>query len=242
LRDKQPAKALARVQAQIAKVPENSDFYNQLAVLQLLTKDLQGGLAGAQKAMQLNPANAEAAQTYTRAEVALGNIDPAISVWQNWMGAHPADARAPEILGALEEAKGDQSKAMDYYKKALQLDPNNGVAANNLAYLMVDNGQNVDVALSLAQTARRILPDSPQTGDTLAWVYYFKGNYTAARDLLESSLKSSPEDPSMQFHLGMTYSKLNDKPNAQLHLKKAQSLAPDSKYGKDASAELARLG
>jgi tetratricopeptide (TPR) repeat protein len=174
--------------------------------------------------------------------VGLGQVDPAISVWQNWMGAHPNDARGLQILGSLEEAKGDQSKAMDNYKKAIQIDPNNAVATNNLAYLMVETGQNVDVALTLAQTARRLMPDSPQTADTLAWVYYFKADYGAARDLLESSLKTTPDDASMQFHLGMTYSRLNNKADAVLHLKKAQSLAPGSKTARDAGDALGKLG
>jgi Flp pilus assembly protein TadD len=124
----------------------------------------------------------------------------------------------------------------------MQLDPNSAVAANNLAYLMVENGQNVDVALTMAQTARRLLPDSPQTADTLAWIYYYKGNYGAARELLESALKISPNDASMHFHLGMTYSKLYDKADAQQHLKKAVALAPNTKTAKDASDALAKLG
>ena len=157
------------------------------------------------------------------------------------MGSHPKDPAAPQVLGSLEETKGDQAKAMDYYNKTLQLDPDNGIASNNLAYMTVETHGNVDVALRLAQTARRVMPDSPQTADTLAWVYFFKGNYGAARDLLESALKTSPDDASIHYHLGMTYTKLNDKTNAALNLKKAVALAPDSKSGKDASDALKRL-
>jgi tetratricopeptide (TPR) repeat protein len=241
LQDKQPAKALARVQAQIAKEPGNGGFYAELAAIQLQTRDYKGALQNSQKAMQLSPANLDAAEIYTRAEMALGDIDPAIATWQTWAGSHPNDAHAMQMLGALEEAKGDQPKAMDDYQKAIQIDPNNAVASNNLAYLMVENGQNTDVALTLAQTARRALPDSPHTADTLAWVYYYKANYYSARDLLEDALKTNPDNASMHFHLGMTYSKLNNKTQAQLHLKKAAALEPNSKTGKDASAELAKL-
>jgi tetratricopeptide (TPR) repeat protein len=130
---------------------------------------------------------------------------------------------------------------MEDYKKTLAIDSSDGVASNNLAYLMVENGENVDVALTMAQTARRSMPNSPQTADTLAWIYYYKGNYDAARDLLESALKTNPENASMQLHLGMTYSKLNDKQAALLHLKKAAALDPNSKAGKNAVAELAKL-
>jgi Flp pilus assembly protein TadD len=212
-----------------------------LADLQLRTNDLQGALSSSQKAMQLAPDSADAAEVYTRAQVGLGNVDSAISVWQNWSKSHPSDPRAPQILGTLEEAKGDLSQAQQYYKKTLELNPDNPVAANNLAYIMVDGGQNPDVALSLAQNARRAMPNSPDTADTLAWVYYAKGNFNSAKDLLESTLKTSPENQALHYHLGMTYMKLNDKGNAQLHLKKAQSLGPNTKFGKDAGAQLQKL-
>jgi tetratricopeptide (TPR) repeat protein len=242
LQAKQPAKALARAQEQIAKSPNNGALYDQLARIQLATNDAKDAAMNAQKAMSMNGSNSGAVQTYSRAEVAMGNIDPAISTWTSWIAAHPNDSRATEILGSLDEAKGDEPKAMDEYKKALAIDPNNGEAANNLAYLMMENNDNVDVALSLAQTARRVLPDSPQTADTLAYIYYYKGNYVSARDLLENALKVTPDDASMHLHLGMTYAKLNDKPDAQLHLKKAVALAPNSRAGQQASSELAKLG
>ncbi len=242
LRANQPAKALARVQAQIAKEPSNSGFYNELALIQLQNKDPQNALASAQKAMQLNPSDPSAIETYTKAAVAVGNVDAALSLRQHWLNSHPSDSNGLQIAGTLEETKGDLAKAEDFYKKSLQADPNNAVSANNLAYVMLQNNENVDVALSYAQTARRVMPDAPQTADTLAWVYYYKGNYSAARDLLESALRKSPDDPSIHFHLGMTYAKLNDKSNAEVHLKKAVALGGNTQTGKDASAALAKLG
>jgi Flp pilus assembly protein TadD len=192
--------------------------------------------------MQLNPASLPAAKGFTQAEVALGEIDAALATWQTWTNAHPSDANAIMLLGTLEDAKGDDPKAEADYKKALQLDPNNGSASNNLAYMMVEDGENMDVALSLAQTARRLLPDRPEPADTLAWVYYHKEDYRAARDLLEEALKTFPDDASINLHLGMTDAMLNDKSDAQVHLKKAISIAPNSKTGKVAADELAKLG
>ena len=131
---------------------------------------------------------------------------------------------------------------MDSYKKALQIQPEQPIAANNLAYLMVEGGQNADLALSYAQTARRALPNSPSTADTLAWVYYSKGTYASARDLLEEAEKGAPDDPAIQYHLGMTYNKLSDSAKAMTHLKKAATLAPDSESGKDAQKALQQMG
>ena len=107
---------------------------------------------------------------------------------------------------------------------------------------MLQNGENVDVALSLAQTARRVMPNSPNSADTLAWAYYHKGTYAFARDLLEDAVKADPNSAGMQYHLGMVYSKMNDKNSATIHLKKAISLAPDSQPAKDARTALQGLG
>jgi Tfp pilus assembly protein PilF len=86
------------------------------------------------------------------------------------------------------------------------------------------------------------MPNSPKTADTLAWAYYHKGTYAFARDLLEDAVKTDPNNAAMQYHLGMVYSKLSDKNNAVVHLKKAISLAPDSPAGKDAKTVLQGLG
>jgi tetratricopeptide (TPR) repeat protein len=195
----------------------------------------------AQKAMQMNPGDAAAVMAYTRAAVAGGHVDQAISRWQIWAGSHPGDANSQVILGNLLEAKGDANGAMAAYKKALAIQPEQPVAANDLAFLMLQNGQDLDVALSLAQTARRAMPHSPNTADTLAWAYYQKGIYASARDLLEDAEKTAPNDASIQYHLGMTYSKLGNKPNAIDHLKKAVSLAPNTQTGNDATKALGSL-
>jgi tetratricopeptide (TPR) repeat protein len=146
------------------------------------------------------------------------------------------------VVGTLEEAQGDPNAAEDYYKKALANQPDQPQASNNLAYLMMERGQDIDVALSLAEAAHRGLPNSPSTADTLAWAYYNKGTYGSARDVLESVEKANPNDPSIEYHLGMIYSKLGDKSDAITHLKRASSLAPNSRTQKDADQALHTLG
>ena len=239
--EKQVPQAISRVQQQITKAPQNSDMYDILADLQLNTGDTAGALASAQKAMQINPSDATAAMSYSRAEIAMGNAPKAIEKWQQWTKDHPNDAQPFTVLGSLQEAQGDREGAIASYKKALSIQPEQGVAANNLAYLMMETGQNVDVALSYAQIARRVMPDSPDTADTLAWAYYQKGNYDSARDLLEDAVKANPNSASIHYHLGMTYAKLSRKADAETQLKKAASLAPNTPTATDAQKALNSL-
>ena len=238
---KQPEKATALVQQEIAKVPNNGALYVVLSNIQLAQKDVSGAMSSAEKAIQLNPSDPSTLMAYTRTATASGNAAAAISKWQAWSNAHPRDPQGDVILATLEEARGNANGAMDYYKKALAIQPDNPIAQNNLAFLMLQSGQDVDVALSMAQSARRSMPHSANTADTLAWAYYHKGIYGSARDLLEDAAKTSPNDASIQYHLGMVYSKMGKKEDAVEHLKKAVSLAPGTQTGNDANKALSSL-
>lgn len=239
---KQPDKAEARVEEQIGKSPNNSFFYDLLASLQAQAKKLDLATASAQKAMAINPADGDAVSLYAQIQVLRGQTGNAVSIWEQWAKGHPFDAGPLAVLGMLEESRGNKPKAEAYYKRALQIQPMQAVAANNLAYMMLINGENSDVALTLAQTARRSLPDSPSTADTLAWAYYTKGAYGFARDLLEEATREQENDATMEYHLGMVYSRLANRSAAITHLKKAISLAPNSSIAKDSQDALQAIG
>jgi tetratricopeptide (TPR) repeat protein len=128
----------------------------------------------------------------------------------------------------LQESQGNWQAAQPNYQKVLDIQSTNALAANNLAYSMLEHGGNVDVALSLAQTARRGLPDLASTADTLAWAYIQKGTYQQAADMLEDALKKSPQDQAIEYHLGIAYQKMHDVGRAKLHLQHALQMNPKS--------------
>jgi len=242
LNQKHPDKAMARVSAQIGKSPNNSSLYDLMAELELKAKNLDQASATAKKALEMNSGDGEAVMLFAQIQIQLGQVTPAIAAWEQWSKAHPNDAGALAILGTLEQSRGDRVKAEAYYTKSLQIQPEQPVAANNLAYLLLEQGGNIDQALTLAAAARKGMPNSPNAADTLAWAYYQKGIYGFARDLLENAVKVNPNSATFQYHLGMVYSKLREKDKATIHLKKAISLAPDLPAGKQAQAALRGLG
>ena len=234
----QPEKALARLNAQIEKNPKNSCLYDLLAQLEIQNKNLDQAAATLQKAIQLNSSDGEAARLFAQIAVRRGQTANAIGAWEQWSNTHPNDAGALAILGTLEESRGELGKADAYYKKSLLIQPLQPVAANNLAYQMLLDGESADVALTLAQTARQGMPNSPNTADTLAWAYYYNGTYGLARNLLEDAINTEPNSATMQYHLGMVYTKLRDRKSAAIHFKKAISLALDFQTTKEAQAAL----
>jgi tetratricopeptide (TPR) repeat protein len=222
------ARLVARVNAQITKQPDCGDFYVIRAALQADLKDTVGAEASVLKALQLNASDENAAILYARLAIQSGTVEKGIAVWENRINHHPDDVRAYVLLGTLEEARQRPQRAQQRYEAALRLKPDQPMAANNLAYLMLSTGQNVDTALSLAQIARQGLPDSPNAADTLAWAYYKKGVYRLATDLLEQAIKISPENATYHYHAGLAYQKLADHSKARAHLQRALKLAPNA--------------
>ena len=94
----------------------------------------------------------------------------------------------------------------------------------------------------LAQTARQALPQNPNVADTLAWVYYKKGVYGSAADLLKEAIHTSPDNPTYHYHLGMVYDKLNDKAHAREELQRTLKLSPNFEHAQEVKQVLSTLG
>jgi tetratricopeptide (TPR) repeat protein len=62
-------------------------------------------------------------------------------------------------------------------------------------------------------------------------VYYQKGLYDLAADLLQEALKKAPDNPTYHYHLGMVYQKQNNKAAARKHLQRALQLNPNYPAG-----------
>ena len=111
---------------------------------------------------------------------------------------------------------------------------------------MLQSGQNLDVALSLAQTARRGLPTSPAVADTLGWIYYQKGAYSSAIDSLQEAVRlsresKSPDNPRTHLHLGMAFAKNGQSTLARQQLQIVLRISPNSTDAADAKKQLAQL-
>ena len=156
-----------------------------------------------------------------------GSVDQAIAGYQRAMQANPRDVRIYISLASLLETRGDWQQAEDLYKKALAIQPDYPVAANNLSYLMLEHGGDVSVALTLAQTARKGLPDLPSTADTLGWAYYNQGAYSSAIDTLQEAVKQTPDSATYHYHLGMAYEKANNHTMAKKELEQALQISPN---------------
>jgi Flp pilus assembly protein TadD len=84
--------------------------------------------------------------------------------------------------------------------------------------------------------ARRAAPDDPRVADTLGWILYRRGLHHRALDLLKESASKLPDNPQVQYHLGMTYAKLGDSRSARDSLTAAVN-SREKFAGKDEAAK-----
>jgi tetratricopeptide (TPR) repeat protein len=237
-------KAIAAANAQIAKSPNNSSFYEQLGtVLYDGKKDLKGSEAALRKAIELDKNNSEALLKLGKLLAEEGNIDQALATFQQSIKDNPREVPFYVLSGELYEKKKDWEKAKAMYQQALGIVPDHPLASNNLAYVILEQGGNVDVAMGLAQTARRGMPDSPNAADTLGWAYYQKGIYQSAISQFQEALRLSekhgaPDDADLHYHLGLAYQKTKQTALARQQLEKALKLSPDNAEARKALSDL----
>jgi len=236
-----PADAMAFVQEQIKRNPGNAGMFMLLAELQVQAKQLKQAEDSANQVLALDKNNVPAMVLLAQLQAADGSPEKAIPLYQRAIELSPRDVRLQVSLGGIYERVGNWQEAQSTYQKVLGLDSENPQASNNLAYLLLEHGGSPNVALTLAQTARRGLPKLPNAADTLGWAYYHNGGYSVAVPLFEDAVKATPNNQTYRYHLGLTYQKLNDPVKAKAELEKVISLNPVSPVADQARRALSQL-
>jgi Flp pilus assembly protein TadD len=170
-----------------------------------------------------------------RADQALREFQAVAERQPNSVGAHT-------LVGALLHQQNRRAEAKAAYRKTLSLDRTAPVAANNLAWMMMEDGENLDEALQLAQAAKSRLPNSSDVGDTLGWLYFKKGLPARALDELKPAVEKNPENAGYQYHLGLVYAEMGFFSLAEKALRTAVTLNPNAPEATEAHQVLARLG
>ena len=228
LAQKQPDRAIATVKTQLAKYPRNAGFHIMLG--QLLTdqkKDLAGAEAEFKQASDLDKNNSEALVKLGLVQNERGATDQALQTYLDGAKVNPKEVAFYLLAGGIYESRQDWDHAKQQYQKVLEIQPENPLASNNLAYVMLQQGGNVDVAFAMAQTARRQLPDNPNAADTLGWAFYNKHVYTSAINLFKEAVKKEPNNALYNYHLGLAYAKAGQPALARQQLDRVVKIKPN---------------
>ena len=154
-----------------------------------------------------------------------------------------AQAMSPEMLndgfykewGDVLQSLKRYDDAAKKYQKSIALTPQDepkraAVVLNNLGYMWLELGQNLDKAGDFIRRACEFDPDSYIYKDSLGWFHYLKGNYAEALKVLldaeQAIEKPDAGDAEILDHIGQVYEKLKDRVKAKAYYEKALKLSP----------------
>jgi tetratricopeptide (TPR) repeat protein len=227
------SRARQLVDARLAEAPNDAPAL----VLAAMTYSAQGDVARAEgllrKAIEANASHLPAYLALGRLYLAQRRLDEACAEFDRLASRAPRPAPALTMAGLIRQMQKRDAEARDRFERALRADPNAAVAATNLAWMLAESGTDLDRALQLAQSAKAQLPDLPQVGDTLGWVYYKKGLAALSVPLFRQSVEQDPRNGTYQLHLALAYAQTGDREGARRALDKALQIQPDLRNTED---------
>jgi tetratricopeptide (TPR) repeat protein len=149
--------------------------------------------------------------------IAIGQMDVRLKRWKDaedaFNTAEPLAAKKEDrtylffLRGELAERQKHLEPAEQYFRQALDLDPENAMTLNYLGYMWADKGVKLPEALKMIKKA---VDEEPMNGaylDSLGWVYFKMGEYELAEDNLRQAVNRDQTDPTVHMHLGDLYEK-----------------------------------
>ena len=133
-----------------------------------------------------------------------------------WMKEHPNDALFRFLMGDTALAQGRLALAESHYRKVLELQPDNAMALNNVAWLMVRQGK--PGAVALAERANQIQPNRPVLMDTLAGALAAEDQTARAIQVQKQAIAKAPDDLGLRLNLARIYVKSGDRQLARAEL------------------------
>lgn len=145
---------------------------------------------------------------------------------------------------ALDRAK-QWARAEADFQTALELQPDQPLVMNYLAYSWVEQGRNLAKAREMLERAVQLRPNDGAIADSLGWALFRMNDPRAALKYMERAIELDPNDATITGHLGDVYWALGRKLEAQFLWRRAliQSPEPDEAarlQGKLREAEASR--
>ncbi len=151
-----------------------------------------------------------------KALLSAGNTAEAEKAATSWLKDHPKDVAFRLYSGDLATARKDYPAAAQYYRAAVDLQPENALALNNLAW--VSGEMKSPKALEYAERANRLAPNQPAFMDTLAMLLAEQGDSAGATALLLKALEIAPQAAAVRLNLARVLIRAGRKDEARVEL------------------------
>jgi tetratricopeptide (TPR) repeat protein len=147
------------------------------------------------------------------------------TLWQHVLAVRSDSSIAHYNLGRIYEDEGKLDKSIEYYRRAVLINPAYPEAHYNLARLLAREGMREE-AIDHYRQVLRIRPNDADTHNNLGLLLWLKGQLDASLAELRAAVQIDPNYAKAFFNMGRIYASEGDFDNAVLHYEKALTLNP----------------
>lgn len=217
---------------------KNAQLYWARADAKAILKQYDEAYKDYRHAMKLAPKNLALQMSYIQGLILGGKTDEAAKAVAEPLKLAPNSADVHFMAASTFHQAGQVEEALRQYKETLVINPGMVPAANNLALLLADRGQDTGTAVAWARKAAVLAPHNIAVADTLGWALARDGQYQEALPILRQ-VRQSWTNPTVAYHLGWTLVQAGQKPEgAKLLEEAAKSNDPSAADARKALAEI----
>jgi tetratricopeptide (TPR) repeat protein len=236
--EKKSEAARQKVDSRLAATPDDPRLLLLASRVYLAVNDVARAERSLRRVIEVAPAESTAYGMLGQIYISQQRLNEARTEFDQMATRNPKNVGARTIAAMLSHQTNDLEDAKKRYRAILEVDTNAAVAANNLAWILTEEGKDLDEALRLALRAATLAPNRAEIQDTLGWVYYRKELPALAIPPFEKSVSGAPENPMYHYHLGLAHAKSGNTEEARKAVAAALKLKPDFAPARELQASL----
>ena len=189
----EPLKAVSELTKLANRYPDAAEVHIQLGDANGRLGDFEAAVKNYETALSLRPASTELVSKLGLAQQLQGRTDLAIATMSRLLESAPGtSARAAILLGTLYFEQGDFAKARQITDELVALYPDNLLAINLQAAVVIAQGDR-KLGRQLLESILNAAPDFEPAQFNLIQLDLVDGRYAEARSALDAQLASNPD-------------------------------------------------
>lgn len=187
-----------KARALVARQPRQAVGHALLGDVARARGQLPAAIEAYRQALRLQP-DTEALLRLFRAQAG-SEPRAAVQTAEQWLATQPRDTAVRQQLADFLASRGQMAEARRQYETLLHQAPNQGVAWNNYAHVLLALKDQAGASRA-AEAALSVLPEAPHVLGTAGWMAHHAGQRDRALQLLREARLRDPANPDTRYYL-----------------------------------------
>ena len=217
-------KSIIIAEKQINLYPQEKDGYINKIISLLTIEDFEKATKVLLESLKIFPNDFDMNYFLGIAQYSLENFIESETYYEKALKINDQSTTAMHGLAMAYDKNEKWDKSDQLYIDLIAGNTNDAQAYNNYAYSLVERNKDIDYALTLAEKAIELSPNTSAYLDTIGWIYFKLGDLDKAKEFIAKSIVYDDSSAVVLEHYGDVLIALNNKDEALVFYKKAFEL------------------